>query len=94
MTEEKLLVKREGEFNYPIYFEKDFSYLAEAVKKEGFAGCKMCIVADSNVAPLYASSVKEELQKISDLQFPSGSLTESDTSFFLIRFQGKDQIQC
>ena len=66
MTEEKLLVKREGEFNYPIYFEKDFSYLAEAVKTEGFAGCKMCIVADSNVAPLYASSVKEELQKMAE----------------------------
>ena len=76
MTEEKLLVKREGEFNYPIYFEKDFSYLAEAVKAEGFAGCKMCIVADSNVAPLYASSVKKELQKISDhvflFTFPAG----------------------
>ena len=76
MTEEKLLVKREGEFNYPIYFEKDFSYLAEAVKAEGFAGCKMCIVADSNVAPLYASSVKKELHKISDhvflFTFPAG----------------------
>ena len=25
MAEQKLLVKREGDFHYPIYFEKDFS---------------------------------------------------------------------
>ena len=27
MAEQKLLVKREGDFHYPIYFEKDFSFL-------------------------------------------------------------------
>ena len=26
MAEEKLLVKRDGEFCYPIYFENDFSF--------------------------------------------------------------------
>ena len=43
MAEEKLLVKREGVFNYPIYFEKDFSYLAEAVKTEALQDAK-CVL--------------------------------------------------
>ena len=55
MAEEKLLVKRDGDFCYPIYFENDFSFLSEALKEEGLAGRKMCIVSDSNVAePLFA----------------------------------------
>ena len=37
MTEEKLLVKREGDFCYPIYFEKDFSYLSAALLEEGLS---------------------------------------------------------
>lgn len=76
MTEEKLLVKREGDFCYPIYFEKDFSHLSEALLEEGLSGKKMCIVSDSNVAPLYASQVKEELLKVTDqvslFTFPAG----------------------
>ena len=38
MAEEKLMVKREGDFHYPIYFEEDFSRLAQAVSDEGFEG--------------------------------------------------------
>ena len=34
MAEQKLLVKREGDFHYPIYFEKDFSFLSQAVAAE------------------------------------------------------------
>ena len=33
MAEQKLLVKREGDFHYPIYFENDFKNLARALKK-------------------------------------------------------------
>lgn len=36
MAEQKLLVKREGDFHYPIYFEKDFSFLSQAVQLRDF----------------------------------------------------------
>ena len=76
MTEEKLLVKRDGEFCYPIYFENGFSLLSQALTDEGLAGKSMCIVSDSTVAPLYADQVKAELLKVSDhvyqFTFPAG----------------------
>ena len=31
MAEQKLLVKREGDFHYPIYFKNDFQDLAGAI---------------------------------------------------------------
>lgn len=65
MAEQKLLVKREGDFHYPIYFEKDFSNLAQAIKEEGFVGRKLCIVTDTNVAPLYHDAVKTALKEVS-----------------------------
>ena len=76
MAEEKLLVKRDGEFCYPIYFENDFSFLSQTLTDEGLAGKSMCIVSDSTVAPLYADQVKAELLKVSDhvyqFTFPAG----------------------
>ena len=76
MAEEKLLVKRDGEFCYPIYFENDFSFLSQALTDEGLAGKSMCIVSDSTVAPLYADQVKAELLKVSyhvyQFTFPAG----------------------
>ena len=32
MAEQKLLVKREGDFHYPIYFKNDFQDLAGAIR--------------------------------------------------------------
>ena len=61
---EKLLVKREGDFRYPIYFERDFSGLAEAVRMEGFSGVRMCVVADSHVAELYLEEVVQILSGV------------------------------
>ena len=76
MAEEKLLVKRDGDFCYPIYFENDFSFLSQALTDEGLAGKSMCIVSDSTVAPLYADQVKAERLKITDrvcqFTFPAG----------------------
>ena len=69
MAEQKLLVKRDGDFHYPIYFENDFQNLASAVKEEGLNGRKICIVTDSHVAPLYLNSVKTILQEISSNVF-------------------------
>lgn len=65
MTETKLLVKREGDFHYPICFEENFSNLAQAIREEGLMDRKICIVTDSNVGPLYESAVEEALQKVS-----------------------------
>ena len=41
MAEQKLLVKREGDFSYPIYFENDFQNLADAIREEGLYGRKI-----------------------------------------------------
>ena len=62
---EKLLVKREGDFHYPISFEKDFSMLADAMKEEGLDGKKLCVVTDTNVDPLYREAVTKVLRTIS-----------------------------
>ena len=69
MAEQKLLVKREGDFHYPIYFEKDFSGLAQAVREEGLSGHKICVVTDSHVEPLYLKSVMDSLQEVSSQIF-------------------------
>ena len=63
MEERILKVKREGEFHYPIYFEKDFENLAAAVREENLEGRTICIVTDTNVSPLYAEEVKRVLSK-------------------------------
>ena len=65
MTETKLLVKREGDFHYPICIEENFSNLAQAMRAEGLVDRKICIVTDSNVGPLYESAVEEVLRKVS-----------------------------
>lgn len=60
---EKLDVRKDEKFCYSIRFEKDFSYLSEEIEQLGFLGHKLCIVTDSNVAPLYLQDVKNALSK-------------------------------
>lgn len=69
MSEQILNVKREGEFSYPIYFEEDFSRLADGMRKEGLSGKMLCIVSDSHVAPLYRDAVRNALEEVSDQIF-------------------------
>ena len=73
---EKLDVKKDGEFCYSIRFEKDFSYLAEEISKLGFVGHKLCVVTDSNVAPLYLEAVKnalkEKFDQVYEFVIPAG----------------------
>lgn len=73
---ERLDVKRDGSFCYSIRFEKDFSSLGEEIAALGFQGHKLCIVTDSNVAPLYLEEVKKELGKlfsqVSEFIIPAG----------------------
>lgn len=69
MTEQILMVKREGDFHYPIYFEEDFSLLAKAVIDEGLGGRSMCVVTDSHVDPLYKASVMNALEDTASFLF-------------------------
>lgn len=73
---ERLDVKKDGQFCYAIRFEKDFSYLAEKIAALGFMGHKLCIVTDSNVAPLYLELVKsalsEKFDQIFEFVIPAG----------------------
>lgn len=64
MTDEKLLVKREGDFYYPIYFEKDFSHLVSAMREFNLDRKNICIVSDTNVAPLYEESLRASLEEL------------------------------
>lgn len=67
MTEKRLQVKRDGDFYYPIVFEKDFSALSDELKALGKTWRKICIVTDSHVAPLYLETVAAELKKCADV---------------------------
>ena len=60
---ERLDVRKDDKFCYSICFQQDFSMIADEIKSLGFAGHKLCIVTDTNVAPLYLQTVKTELQK-------------------------------
>ncbi len=48
---------------YDIVIENSFVKLSESFNKLGVKNRKLCIVTDSNVGPLYADAVKEELAK-------------------------------
>lgn len=63
MTEERLLVRRAGDFHYPIVFQKDFSSLSKEILALSKKSRRICVVSDSHVAPLYLDAVTEELKK-------------------------------
>lgn len=71
-----LLVKRDNEFHYPIYFEQNFEGLSRALFEEGLSGRRICLVCDSNTFSFYAEEVKKELEKASEevcvFSFPAG----------------------
>lgn len=73
---ERLNVKKDGNFCYSIVFERDFSNLAKEIETLGFLGHKLCIVTDSNVAPLYLQTVKnklhEKFEQVSEFIIPAG----------------------
>ncbi|MGN0327797.1 MAG: 3-dehydroquinate synthase [Lachnospira sp.] len=62
-------VKYENKPIYDIVIEKDFGLLADSFLKLGVSGRKLCIVTDSNVGPIYASLVEEELKKTGNKVF-------------------------
>lgn len=62
-------VKYEGKTRYDIVIESGFEKLADAFNKLGITGRKLCVITDSNVGPLYADDVKNELEKTGNKVF-------------------------
>ena len=56
--EEILTVKTEGNEPYDIVLKESFDDLPEYLRKIGCEGHRICVVTDSNVAPLYLEEVK------------------------------------
>ena len=59
---------------YPIYITQGFDGLAESFKKAGFEGRKLCIITESNVAPIYLDTIKGLLSEweVSSYIFKAG----------------------
>ena len=61
---------------YDIVLESSFSHLGEEVSQLQVEKRKLCIVTDSNVAPLYLEAVEAQLQpyckKVDSFVFPAG----------------------
>ncbi|MBQ1492512.1 MAG: 3-dehydroquinate synthase, partial [Blautia sp.] len=70
--DKRLLVKREGEFSYPICFTRDFSKLSQVLKEEGFSGRRCLVITDSVVEGLY---LKQAISAIEEAGCPCGSIT-------------------
>ncbi|MCC6094461.1 MAG: 3-dehydroquinate synthase, partial [Eubacterium sp.] len=102
---ESLIVERKHtglEFSYPIVWENSFRTLSDEIRRiRGFRAKKICLVSDSNVAPLYAEQTAQALRPLGvDVEtyvFPAGEEhkcldTVSDLYRFLIshRFERND----
>ncbi|MBP3205719.1 MAG: 3-dehydroquinate synthase, partial [Lachnospiraceae bacterium] len=76
MHNDRLMVKRENDFDYPIVFRTDFSGLKEETEALHKSYSSVCIVTDTNVAPLYLEETKAEFQKkfdhVSSFTIPAG----------------------
>ena len=49
---------------YDICFNSSFDYLNDKLREIGISGRKVCIITDSNVAPLYLSDIKNICENI------------------------------
>lgn len=71
-----LPVHKDGQHIYDIRITDSFEYFEEALKDAGIGGCRLCIVSDSNVAPLYADLLKMAcgtgFSEIKTYVFPAG----------------------
>lgn len=73
---ERLTVHRDGAAIYDIVLEPSFDRLGEEASRLNIRGHKLCIVTDSNVAPLYLQRVEEALApccvRTDSYVFPAG----------------------
>ena len=86
MEESKLSVREQGKKIYDIYFRDSFDDLTEALSEAGLLNRKVCIVTESNVAPLYLKELYDLLNRniilnrlrSRNIQYPHrSSITES-----------------
>jgi 3-dehydroquinate synthase len=72
----KVLEVKTAVETYPIYIDNSYSELAEAFEKAGLTGRKLCIVTDSNVAPIYLEKIKgilgDRFLKVCTFTFKAG----------------------
>ncbi|WP_026508701.1 3-dehydroquinate synthase [Butyrivibrio sp. MC2013] len=61
---DRLSVKYQNQKAYDIVIDSSYSGLASEVDKLGFAGRRAAIITDSNVGPLYAELVSQQLCKV------------------------------
>ena len=60
---ERLNVRRDGNWIYDIVVESSYERLGEEIPALDTGKRKICIVTDSNVAPLYLEEVQEQISK-------------------------------
>lgn len=58
----QLTVHQNGEPIYDIFFANDFDSLPGLLARQGIADKRVCIVTESNVAPLYLEAIKNQLR--------------------------------
>lgn len=73
---DRMTVHKDGTAIYDIVIEDSFGRLGEEAAALGTAGRKLCVVTDSNVAPLYLDLVMQELapccRQVDSYQIPAG----------------------
>ncbi len=67
VKDNRLTVNREGNPIYDIVYSDSFDLLANEINALGKTYKRICIFTDSNVAPLYAGYVQDELSSICDI---------------------------
>lgn len=81
MIPERLLVRKQEDFHYPIVFQQNFEKLAQEILDLKKDSARICIVTDSHVAPLYLEQVKEALLKtgmtVSSYVLPAGEANKN-----------------
>lgn len=73
---DRMTVHRDGKPIYEIVMDRNFMGLPAEIEKVGAAGRKICVVTDSNVAPLYLEEVRRLLEScgcsVTEFVFPAG----------------------
>lgn len=76
LTEGRLTVHKDGEPIYDILLKRDFEELPEELIRLGCEKKKLCIVTDSNVAPLYLEKIRSMVSgcctNVTSFVFPAG----------------------
>lgn len=77
----RIEVSYDGKHEYDIVFQNNFDSIVDEIEELGVNNRKICIVTDSNVAPIYASEVKKIFDSVCKncyvVQFAAGELSKN-----------------